>query len=98
MTLKSKGFRRSTRNKLSKKSRKKGMFPITRSLATFELGQKVHIAIEPSVHKGMPHPRFQGKTGTVLERRGRSYLLEIREGDAKKVIISRPEHLKAQNM
>ncbi|MBN1786683.1 MAG: 50S ribosomal protein L21e [Candidatus Methanofastidiosa archaeon] len=96
MTLKSKGFRRCTRYKLSKKSKKKGLIPITRSLATFDLGQKVHIALEPSVHKGMPHPRFHGKTGTVVERRGRSYMLEIREGDARKLIISRPEHLKAQ--
>lgn len=96
MTLKSKGFRRKTRNKLSKKSRNKGLIPITRSLVTFGLGEKVHISIEPSIHKGMPHPRFQGKTGTVLEKRGRSYLLEIREGDARKIIISRPEHLKAQ--
>jgi len=96
MTLKSKGFRSKTRTKLSKKSRDKGLIPITRSLATFEVGQKVHIALEPSVHKGMPHPRFHGHTGTVVERRGRSYLLQIREGDAKKIIISRPEHLKAQ--
>ncbi|MHC1598594.1 MAG: 50S ribosomal protein L21e [Candidatus Methanofastidiosia archaeon] len=96
MTLRSKGFRSNTRTKLSKKRRDRGLFPITRSLVTFELGQKVHIVLEPSVHKGMPHPRFHGKTGVVVERRGRSYLLEVREGDAKKIIISRPEHLKAQ--
>ncbi len=98
MTLKSKGFRRSTRTKLSKKSRNKGMIPITRSLATFDVGQKVHIVLEPSVHKGIPHPRYHGKTGTVMEQRGRSFLLEIRDGNARKVIISRPEHLKAQSL
>jgi large subunit ribosomal protein L21e len=96
MTLKSKGFRRSTRTNLSKKSRERGLIPITRSLATFDVGQKVHIVLEPSVHKGMPHPRFHGMTGTVVEQRGRSFLLEIKEGNAKKVIIARPEHLKAQ--
>lgn len=96
MTLKSKGFRRSTRTKLSKKSRERGLIPITRSLATFDVGQKVHIVLEPSVHKGMPHPRFHGMTGTVVEQRGRSFLLEVKEGNAKKVIIARPEHLKAQ--
>ncbi|MHC1604773.1 MAG: 50S ribosomal protein L21e [Candidatus Methanofastidiosia archaeon] len=96
MTLKSKGFRRKTRTKLSKRKRDRGLLPITRSLATFEIGQKVHIILEPSVHKGMPHPRFHGKTGTVVEKRGRSYLLEVREGNATKSIISRPEHLRVQ--
>ncbi|RZN48581.1 50S ribosomal protein L21e [archaeon] len=96
MTLRSKGFRSKTRSKLSKRRRDRGMLPITRSLAIFDVGQTVHIVLEPSVHKGMPHPRFHGKTGKVVERRGRSYLLQVREGDARKLIISRPEHLKAQ--
>jgi large subunit ribosomal protein L21e len=51
--------------------------------------------MEPSSHKGMPYPKFKGAVGKVISRRGRSYVVEINIGDSKKMIISRPEHLKA---
>jgi large subunit ribosomal protein L21e len=44
----------------------------------------------------MPNPKFQGKTGTVVSRRGRAYILEVRDGNAMKEVISLPEHLKPQ--
>jgi large subunit ribosomal protein L21e len=62
----------------------------------FELGQKVHVVCEPSIQKGMPHRRFHGKTGTVIGQRGRAWLLQIRDGDSEKIVIARPQHLKAQ--
>lgn len=69
---------------------------MSRILQEFECGQYVHIDIEPSIHKGMPHPRFQGRTAVVKEKRGSSYVLEIREGSKHKMIIARPEHLRPQ--
>jgi large subunit ribosomal protein L21e len=92
----SKGFRTKTRDKLKKETRRRGIIPPTRILQSYEAGQKVHIVLEPSIHDGMPHPRYHGLTGTVLGKRGASYMLEIRDGDKKKTIISRPEHLRAQ--
>jgi large subunit ribosomal protein L21e len=65
-------------------------------LKEFEIGEQVHITIEPSIQKGQPHPRFHGKTGTVTGKRGRSYLVEVRDGNAKKVVISAPVHLEVQ--
>jgi large subunit ribosomal protein L21e len=62
----------------------------------FEIGEKVHIVLEPSTHKGMPHPRFHGKTGTVIGQRGRAWVLEVPDGDCTKVVIARPQHLKPQ--
>jgi len=90
----SKGFRSGSRQVLRKKPRQRGMFSLSRILYEYEIGEKVVIDIEPSVHKGMPHPRFNGKTGVVIEKRGRAYIIEIRDGNKKKAIIARPEHIK----
>ncbi|HLC59594.1 MAG TPA: 50S ribosomal protein L21e [archaeon] len=91
MTRHSRGFKYGTRRKLEQKA---GYRPtITKFLRKFEIGQDVVITIEPSSHKGMPFPRFKGKTGKIIEKRGRSYVVEIRDYDAVKKIISRPEHL-----
>ncbi len=92
----SKGSRSKTRYKMKKKPRQRGLPPLSRILQEFENGQFVHIDIEPSIHKGMPHPKFQGKTATVKEKRGNSYVLDIRDGSKHKTIIARPEHLKPQ--
>jgi len=70
------------------------VIPISRSLQTYELGDKVIISIESSLQKGMPHIKFQGKIGIVAEKRGRSYVVEIQDGDKTKTLTARPEHLK----
>ena len=56
----------------------------------------MHIVCEPSVHKGMPHRRFHGKTGTIIGQRGYAWMLQVTDGDSTKVVIARPQHLKAQ--
>jgi large subunit ribosomal protein L21e len=92
MVKKSHGFRARTRKELRQKV---GMRPtITMYMQEFKKNQKVIIIQEPSSHKGMPHPRFKGKVGRILERRGSSYILEIDDGGSTKKIISRPEHLR----
>jgi len=93
MTKKSKGFRVKTRKKLKQKP---GYRPrITKFLEEFKKNQRVIILQEPSSHKGMPHSRFKGKVGKVAGSRGKSYIIEIVDGDKIKKIISRPEHLRA---
>jgi len=92
MGWKSHGIRFRSGRKLRKRVREKGI-RIRKFLQEFEVGQSVHISIESSSHKGMPHPRFQGKTGQVIGKRGRAYLVRIRDGGKYKTIISTPEHL-----
>jgi len=87
----SKGFRRSTRRKLKKNVKHK--FKVTPYLREFKPKDKVVIKIDPSSHKGMPFPKFKGKVGEVKERRGESYMVQIRVGGKTKDILSRPEHL-----
>jgi large subunit ribosomal protein L21e len=90
------GTRKKTRYKLKKDLRRRGIVPVTAVIQHFEIGQKVHVVCEPSIQKGMPNRRFHGKTGTVMGQRGRAWVLSIRDGDKDKVVIARPQHLKAQ--
>ncbi|WP_258084656.1 50S ribosomal protein L21e [Thermococcus thermotolerans] len=96
MVKKAHSFRRKTRGKLSKSPRRRGLPPLTRFLQEFETGQKVHIVIEPSYHRGMPDPRFHGRTGTVVGKRGDAYIVQIKEGGKVKTFFIHPVHLRAQ--
>ncbi len=96
MGWKSHGFRFKSGRKLRKKVRERGV-RIRKFLQTFDVGQRVHIDIEPASQKGMPHPRFQGRTGVVIGQRGRAYLVQVRDGGKMKTLIVRPEHLKPQS-
>ena len=88
----SKGFRRGTRRRLKRKTSEK--FKVGDFLRKFKTDERVAVNINASSHKGMPHPRFEGKVGRIKEKRGDSYMVEIQIGNAKKNIIARPEHLK----
>ena len=94
MVKASKGYRRRTRSVMQKRARTRGLSPITRMFQTFEVGDKVNVNIDPSMHKGQPHVRFHGHTGTVTGMQGSAYLLDIKMGDMMKQIIVRPEHLR----
>ena len=89
------GFRRRTRNKLRKSPGDKNT--VNQFLEEFDDGENVVLKIEPSSHKAMPHPRFKGKIGIVTGMRGRSYLVEIKDGGMKKTIITKSEHLRHLN-
>jgi large subunit ribosomal protein L21e len=90
---KSKGFRSSARRLLTKGPREHGKLRLSKLLYEYQPGTSVVIKIDSSVHKGMPHRRYHGKVGTVLNKRGRSYVVSVSQGDAMKEIIVRPEHL-----
>ncbi|MEM5802180.1 MAG: 50S ribosomal protein L21e [Candidatus Aenigmatarchaeota archaeon] len=93
MVQKHKGFRSRTRERL--KQRPGYRAPITKFLQDFDIGQKVVIAPEPSSQSGMPHPRFKGRSGEIIGKRGRSYIVKVVDGDKVKKVIVNPEHLKA---
>ena len=91
MVTKSKGPRKRTREKF----RGTEKFTVNRMVKEFAVGSKVAIVIDSSSQRGMPFRRFQGLTGTVQGKRGRSFVVQIRDGEKLKKIIARPEHLKA---
>ncbi len=90
-----KGFRHRTRKVLKKHIRERGSVPpLSLLLYEYRVGDKVHIVINPAIHKGMPHRRYHGKTGTIIGKRGKCYIVEVYLGDKRKTIIVRPEHLR----
>jgi len=90
---KSKGYRAGTRRLLRKKPRERGKTRISKLLHNYAPGNQVVVKIDSSVPKGMPHKRYHGKVGTIVDKRGRSYIVNVAQGDAIKEIIVRPEHL-----
>jgi large subunit ribosomal protein L21e len=90
------GTRRKSRHKLRKTVREKGMSPISRAIQLFNEGDIVNIDLDPSIQNGMPHPKFQGRTGKVMSQRGRAYIVEVRDGGLMKEVIILPEHLTPQ--
>jgi len=92
----SRGFKSKTRYKLKKTIRVGRTNPITKRIQTFDENDLVHIIIDPSSHKGQPHPRFHGRTGKIADKRGQAYIVEINDGNKAKKLIVRPEHLKIQ--
>lgn len=91
MAQKSKGMRRKTRKKLTKSGGNRGT--IRKQLQSFDEGDSVLIKVDPSSHEGMPHPRFHGRIGTVVEQRGRSYVVELPDGGKEKQFTVAPAHL-----
>jgi len=90
MVVKSHGPRRRTREKFRRSVRTS----INEFLKEFEIGDKVVIDINSSSESGMPFRRFQGLCGEVVEKRGRAFVLKIKDGDKTKKVIANPEHLK----
>ncbi len=89
----SKGYRAGTRHLLTKGVREKGKIRVSKLLREYEPGSRVVIKTDPAMQKGMPHRRFYGHTGTIILKRGRSYVVDVSQGDSMKRIIVRPEHL-----
>jgi large subunit ribosomal protein L21e len=94
MGRRAKGFRHKSRSLLSQTPRERGKIGLSTILHSYVAGEKVVVKINPSVHKGMPHRRFQGKIGVIVNKRGGSYVVNVTQGDALKEIIVRPEHLR----
>lgn len=94
MARRSKGLRSKSRQILRRTPRERGEPPVTHALRELAEGAKVAIKINSSVHAGMPHIRFQGHTGTIQGKQGRSYKVQVVVGDKPKNLVIRPEHLK----
>ncbi|MHA1924444.1 MAG: 50S ribosomal protein L21e [Candidatus Thorarchaeota archaeon] len=93
MVKKSHGYRARTRSLMSKRVRTRGISSLSRLLVDYEVGQRVDIVINPSVHKGMPHRRYHGRTGVVTGKRGRGIVVDVKLGKMMRTLIIRPDHL-----
>jgi len=93
MVKSSKGFRSRSRGTFTKEVRERGLPPVSRFLREFAVGDRVVVRIEASDPHGQPHPRYQGRTCTVVAKSGRAYRIEFLDGGKRKELIANPIHL-----
>ncbi|MFW6448470.1 MAG: 50S ribosomal protein L21e [Halobacteriota archaeon] len=91
---KSHGPAEGTRKKLANHPRERGISPPQRAVASFDIGDRVHLALDPSVPEGRFHHRFNGQTGTVTGTQGAAYTVRITDGGKEKTVVARAAHLK----
>ena len=93
MVKSSKGFRSRSRGTFTKQVRERGLPPVSRFLREFAVGDRVVVRIEASDPHGQPHPRYQGRTCTVVAKSGRAYRVEFLDGGKRKELVANPIHL-----
>ncbi|KAJ8766195.1 hypothetical protein K2173_021712 [Erythroxylum novogranatense] len=59
------GLHSRTRDLFARPFRKKGYIPLTTYLRTYKIGDYVDIKVNGTVHKGIPHKFYHGRTGRV---------------------------------
>ena len=90
----SKGTRQGTRSILKRSKANKGRLNIRRIMHKYEPGDRVAIVLDGGQQRGMPHRRFQGRTGFIQEQQGKAYIVAVKDGNMQKTVIARPEHLR----
>lgn len=88
------GVRRKKSALLTKGARKKGKVSLRSYLAEFSEGDKVSLSYEPAVFKGTYCPRFVGKSGVIVSRKGCCYEVKIKDFKKEKTLIVHPVHMK----
>ena len=78
---------------MKKKIRTKGKISFSRYFQEFKEGEKVAIVRELSINASFPS-RLQGRTGVIKGKRGKAYMVNIKERRTEKNFLIEPIHLK----
>jgi len=76
-----------------KSIREKGKLKFSRIFQELKEGDKVAIVREPSLKRNFPE-RMEGKTGVIEGKRGKAYIVKLRDYNEEKKFIIKPIHLK----
>ncbi len=76
-----------------KKIRTRGKISLSKWFQELKEGDRVAITREPAVQSSFPE-RMQGRTGVVEGKRGRVYMVKIKDQDKEKRYLVAPIHLK----
>ena len=76
-----------------KKVRERGKIRLGEYFKKFKKGENVAVKRELGVKSSFPN-RIQGKTGKIAEKRGKSYIVKIKDLGQEKKFIIHPVHLK----
>ena len=80
-------------NRRTRKLKGKSVVSATQTVKKFKVGDAV--VIKPRAKFiGLPHLRYANRHGIIMEKRGNSYLVEVKDFNAKKTVIVNPIHLK----
>ena len=90
----SKGQRQGTRQILRRCKSERGRLNIARVMHEYEVGDRVAVVLDGGQQKGMPHRRFNGRSGRISGKQGRAWVVEVKDGNMKKTVVARPEHLR----
>ena len=90
----SKGQRVRTRSILRRRRKERSRLNISRSIHKNEQGDRVAIVLDGGQQMGMPHRRFNGRTGFIQSRQGSAWVVSVKDGNMQKTVIARPEHLR----
>jgi large subunit ribosomal protein L21e len=89
---KAKGKRARTRRKFKRPVRLKTT--VNEILKPVVLNDVVQINVNSSVHAGLPNSRSHGKTGVVIGFQGDCPIVQIKDGNKPKKIITQKVHLR----
>ena len=84
------GFKHKSRSIMTK-NKPRGVSFLLRE---YNVGDKALVIIDPRQHKGLPHRRYHGKVGTVLNVGRRAVTLHVKLGNKTKTLITRFDHIK----
>ncbi|MAR94270.1 MAG: 50S ribosomal protein L21e [Candidatus Poseidoniaceae archaeon] len=90
----SKGLRVRTRSILRRRKKERSRLNISRVIHQYEEGDRVAIVLDGGQQMGMPHRRFNGRTGFINKRQGKAWVVAVKDGNMQKTVIARPEHLR----
>jgi large subunit ribosomal protein L21e len=82
----------SKRTRLLRK-RVRSKLSMGRLMREFEIGDRVSLDYVCS-ESGMPHPRYRGRSGIIIGKRGNAYVVEIKDMSATKRLVVPPVHLR----
>ena len=76
-----------------KKVRTRGKLQLSRWFQELKKGDSVAIIKEPAVQSSFP-TRLQGRTGLIEDKRGKAYIVKIKDQNKEKKFLIEPIHLK----
>jgi len=76
-----------------KKVRTRGKLQLSRYFQNLKKGEAVAVVREPAVQSSFPE-RLQGRTGSIQGKRGKSYIVKIKNQAKLKEFLIAPIHLK----
>ena len=88
------GLRVGTRSILRRRRTERSRINISCVMHNYAEGDRVAIVLDGGQQRGMPHRRFQGRTGFIQRRQGAAWIVAVKDGNMQKTVIARPEHLR----